>query len=83
MKRAQYKGLKNSIKLKQKSYQNVIAFDRRNESCFFSVCIDNKESTKTCENEISNYVKAWKHTKLNIRGEMPLSSLKEMESNAR
>jgi hypothetical protein len=27
------------------------------------------------------YVKAWRHTELNIKGKMPLASSEEMESN--
>ena len=69
----------NSIKTK--SYQNVFAFDRRNESCFYSIYIDDKQSIEICENKIVNYVKAWKHTELNIKGKMPLASLEGMDSD--
>ena len=67
--------------IKTKSYQNLFAFDRRNESCFYSIYIDDKQSIEICENEIVNYVKAWKHTKLNIKGEMSLASLEGMDSD--
>jgi hypothetical protein len=60
----------------------VFAFDRRNESCFCSVCIEDPKSIDICENENSEYVEAWRHTKLNIKGKIQLASSKDMESNA-
>jgi hypothetical protein len=59
----------------------VFSFDRRNESCFCSVCIEDTKSTEICENENAEYVKAWRHTELNTKGKMPLASSEEMESN--
>jgi hypothetical protein len=56
----------------------VFAFDRRNESCFCLVCIEDTKSIDICENENAEYVKAWRHTKLNIKGKMPLARLEEM-----
>ena len=67
--------------VKTKCYQNVFAFDIRNESCFCSVCIEDTESIEICENKNVKYVKAWRHIKLNIKGKMSLASLEEMESN--
>jgi hypothetical protein len=59
----------------------VFAFDRRNESCFCSVCIEDTESIDICENKNAGYVKAWRHIELNVKGKMPLASSEEMESN--
>jgi hypothetical protein len=67
--------------IKTKSYQNVFAFDRRNEYCFCSVCIEDTQSNDTCENKTRKYVKAWKHIKINTKGKMPLASLEGIESN--
>jgi hypothetical protein len=35
---------------------------------------------EACENIIDKYVKPWKHTKIIQRGEMPLATLEELES---
>jgi hypothetical protein len=34
-----------------------------------------------CENQNAEYVKAWRHTELNLKGKMPLASSEEMKSN--
>jgi hypothetical protein len=65
--------------VKTKHYQNVFAFDRINESCFCSVCIEDTKSIEICENENAEYVKAWRHTKINIKEKTPLSISKEMK----
>jgi hypothetical protein len=67
--------------VKKKRYQNVFSFDRRNDSCFCSVCIEDIESIVICENENAEYVKAWRHTELNVKGKMALAILEKMESN--
>ena len=67
--------------VKTKFYQNVFAFDRINESCFCLVCIEDTKSIEICENENAEYVKAWRHTKLNVKRKMSLEILEEMESN--
>jgi hypothetical protein len=67
--------------VKTKHYQNVFSFDRRNEYYFCSVCIEDTKSIEICENENAEYVKAWRHTELNIKWKIPLASLEEMESN--
>jgi hypothetical protein len=74
-------GTRKIHSVKTKRYQNVFAFDRRNESCFCSVCIEDTKSIDICENKNAEYVKAWRHTELNVKGKMPLASSKEMESN--
>ena len=48
---------------------------------FAQFCIDHIQFTYICENEIANYVKPWKHTKLNTKVKMPLAISKEMESD--
>ena len=67
--------------VKKKIYQNVFAFDRRNESSFCSVCIEDTKSIEICKNENPEYVKALRHTKLNKKGKIPLARSEEMESN--
>ena len=67
--------------VKTKCFQNGLAFDRRNDSYFCSVCIEDTKSIDICENENAEYVKAWRHTELNVKGKMPLASSEEMESN--
>ena len=74
-------GIRKIHSIKTKSFQNGFAFDRWNDSCFCSVCIDNSESTDICENENAGYVKAWRHVEINVTGKMPLASLEEIESN--
>jgi hypothetical protein len=59
----------------------VFSFDRRNESCFCSVFIEDTKSIDICENKNAEYVKAWRHTEHDIKGKIPLESLEEMESN--
>ena len=59
----------------------MFAFDKRNESCFCSVCIEDTESIDICKNENVKYVKSWRHTEINIKGKMSLASSEEMESN--
>jgi hypothetical protein len=56
-------------------------FDRRNESCFCSVCIEDTQSIYICKNENVGYVKAWRHAEINVKGKIPLATLDEMESN--
>lgn len=58
----------------------MFSFDKRKEPCFCSICIEDTQSIEICENEIDNYVKAWKHVELNIKGKMPLERLEEMQS---
>jgi len=67
--------------VKTKRYQNVFVFDRRNESCFCSICIEDIESDENCENKIGKYVKSWNHAEINTKGKMPLSNIEDMESN--
>jgi hypothetical protein len=67
--------------VKTKCYQNVFTFDRRNECCFCSIYIEDTKSIEICENKNVEYVKAWRHIKLNIKGKMSLGSSKDMESN--
>jgi hypothetical protein len=74
-------GTRKIHSIKTKSFQNGFTFDRRNDSCFCSVCIDDSESTDICENENAGYVKAWRHVELNVKGKIPLASLEEIESN--
>jgi hypothetical protein len=74
-------GTRKIHSVKTKCFQNGFAFDRRNDSCFCSVCIEDTESIDICENENAGYVKAWRHTELNVKGKMPLASSEEMESN--
>jgi hypothetical protein len=59
----------------------VFSFNRRNESFFCSVCIEDTKSIEICENKNAEYVKAWRHTELNIKGKIPLARSEEMESN--
>jgi hypothetical protein len=59
----------------------VFSFDRRNEPCFCSVCMEDTKSIESRENKNVEYVKAWRHTKLNIKGKIAVASLEEMESN--
>ena len=59
----------------------MFAFDRRNESYFCLVCIEDTKSIDICENENAEYVKAWRHTELNIKWKTPLARSEEMESN--
>ena len=66
---------------KTKRFQNGFSFDRINDSCFCSVCIEDTKSIDICENENAGYVKAWRHTELNVKGKMSLASSEEMESN--
>ena len=73
-------GNKKLHSIKNKSYQNVFAFDRRNGSCFYSICIEGTQSNDTCENETNKYVKAWKHTEINTMWKIPLVGLEKMES---
>jgi hypothetical protein len=77
----QYPGTRKIHLVKTKHFPNVFSFDRRNESCFCSVCIEDTKSIDICENENAGYVKAWRHTELNIKGKMSLASSEEMESN--
>ena len=51
MKPVQYTGHEKVHSVKTKHYQNVFSFDRRNESCFCSVCIEDTESIDICEKE--------------------------------
>jgi hypothetical protein len=37
--------------VKKKFFQNVFSFDRRNESCFCLVCIEDTKYIEICENE--------------------------------
>jgi hypothetical protein len=74
-------GTRKIHSVKTKRFQNGFAFDRRNDSCFCSVCIEDTESIDICENENAGYVKAWRHTELNVKGKIPLASSEEMESN--
>ena len=67
--------------VKTKCFQNEFAFDRQNDSCFCSVFIEDTKSIDICENENEEYVKSWRHTKLNVKGKIPLASSEEMESN--
>jgi hypothetical protein len=67
--------------VKTKGFQNGFSFDRRNDSCFCSICIGDSESADICENENGEYVKSWKHIELNVKGKMPLARLEEIESN--
>jgi hypothetical protein len=67
--------------VKTKRYQFFFSFDRINESCFCSVCIEDTKSIDICENQNAEYVKAWRHTKLNVKEKMPLASSEDMESN--
>ena len=75
----QYMGHGKIHSVKTKRYQNVFVFDRRNESCFCSVCIEDIKSIDICENENEGYVKSWRHTELNVKGKIPLESLEEMD----
>jgi hypothetical protein len=74
-------GTRKILSVKTKRFQNVYAFDRRNESCFCSVCIEDTESINICENENARYVKSLRHIELNVKGKMPLASSEEIESN--
>ena len=74
-------GTRKIHSFKTKTFQNEFAFDRQNDSCFCSVCIDDSESIDICENENAGYVKAWRHIELNVKGKFPLAILEEMESN--
>jgi hypothetical protein len=74
-------GTRKIHSVKTKHFQNGFAFDRRNDSCFCSICIEDTKSIDICENENARYVKDWRHTELNVKGKMSLSSLEEMESN--
>jgi hypothetical protein len=74
-------GTRKIHSVKTKSFQNGFAFDRRNDSWFFSVCIDDSESIDICENKNAGYVNAWRHIEINVKGKMPLASLEEMESD--
>ena len=38
------------------------------------------ESIENCENINGNYVKPWKHNKINLKRKMPLASFEELES---
>ena len=66
--------------VKTKSFQNGFAFNRRNDTCFCSVCIDDSESIDICENKNAGYVKSCRHTEVNVKGKIPLASSEEMES---
>ena len=77
----QYMGHEKIHSVKTKRFQNGFAFDRRNDSCFCSVCIEDTESIDICENKNVGYVKAWRHTELNVKGKIPLASSEDMESN--
>ena len=56
----------------------MFALDKRKDSCFFHVCIDNTKSNDICENKM--YVNDWKHTELNTKGKMSVAMIEEMES---
>ena len=73
-------GTRELLSIQTKSLQNVFSFDSRNQSCFCHICTENVESTEVCENINNNYVKHWKHTKINPKGKMPLASIEELES---
>ena len=75
-------GTRKIHSVKTKCFQNGFAFDRWNDSCFCSVCIEDIESIDICENENEGYVKAWRHSELSVKGKIPLASLEDMESNA-
>jgi len=45
---------------------------------FVLFAIEDTESIEICENENVEYVKASRHTELNIKGKMPLASSEEM-----
>ena len=74
-------GTRKIHSVKTKCFQNGFAFDRQNDSCFCSVCIEDTKSIDICENENARPVKSWRHIELNVKGKMPLASLEEMESN--
>ena len=59
----------------------MFSFDRINESFFCSVCIEDKKSIDICENKNEEYVKAWRHTEINIKEKIPLANSEEMKSN--
>ena len=42
--------------------------------------MEDTKSIDICENIVENYVKHWKHNKINHRGKMPLASFEELES---
>jgi hypothetical protein len=63
-------GTQKMHSVKTKHFQNGFAFDRRNDSCFCSIFIEDIESIDICQNGNSGYVKAWRHTKLNVTEKM-------------
>ena len=42
--------------------------------------MEDTESIDNCENINDNYVKPWKHNKINLKGKMLLASFEELES---
>ena len=42
--------------------------------------MEDTEIIDNCENIHDNYVKPWKHNKINLKGKMPLPSFQELES---
>ena len=58
----------------------MFSFDSRKLTCFCLICMEDTESIDVCENINVNYVKPWKHNKINLKGKMPLASFEELES---
>ena len=73
-------GTRELHSIQTKAFQNVFAFDSRNQSCNCHIFTKNVECTEVCENITNNYVKHWKHTEINPKGKMPLANIEELES---
>ena len=58
----------------------MFSFDSRKLTCFYPICMEDTESIIVCENINDNYVKPWKHNKINLKGKMPLAIFEELES---
>ena len=65
--------------IKTKTFQNVFSLDSRKLTYYCPICMEDTESIDNCENINENYVKPWKHNKINQKGKMPLAIFEELQ----
>ena len=69
-------GTQDLHSIKTKTFQNVSSFDCRRLTCFCPIFMEDTKSIDNFENINENYVKPWRHNEINLKGKMPLTSLK-------
>ena len=58
----------------------MFSFDSRKLTCFCPICMEDTELIDICENINDNYVKPWKHNKINKKVKTPLTRFDELGS---